>query len=108
MPTYEYECTKCGGQFEYLQSIKDAPKDVCEQCGGELVKLLSAGTGLIFKGSGFYITDYKAKSGDESGGAAAAPAAAGGGSAESGAAPAKAAESKPAAPAATGPVATEK
>lgn len=59
MPTYEYECTKCGEHFEYFQSIKDAPLTVCEKCGGELTKLLSAGTGLIFKGSGFYITDYK-------------------------------------------------
>lgn len=59
MPTYEYECTKCGKQSEYFQSIKEAPKTECEHCGGELVKLLSAGSGLIFKGSGFYITDYK-------------------------------------------------
>lgn len=59
MPTYEYECTKCNQQFEYFQSINEAPKQECEACGGSLVKLLSAGTGLIFKGSGFYITDYK-------------------------------------------------
>lgn len=65
MPTYEYECTKCGEQFDYLQSIKEAPKVECEKCGGALTKLLSAGTGLIFKGSGFYITDYKTKSGGE-------------------------------------------
>ncbi len=68
MPTYEYECTKCGEQFDYLQSIKEAPKDTCEKCGGALTKLLSAGTGLIFKGSGFYITDYKTKSGGEGSG----------------------------------------
>ena len=59
MPTYEYQCTKCNEHFEYFQSIKDAPKKTCEACGGDLTKLLSAGTGLIFKGSGFYITDYK-------------------------------------------------
>lgn len=59
MPTYEYECTKCGKHSEYFQSIKEAPKTECEHCGGKLTKLLSAGSGLIFKGSGFYITDYK-------------------------------------------------
>lgn len=65
MPTYEYECDKCGGQFEYFQAMSDAPKTVCEKCGGHLTKLLSAGSGLIFKGSGFYITDYKGKGGGE-------------------------------------------
>ncbi len=94
MPTYEYECTKCGEQFEYLQSIKDAPKEVCERCGGELVKLLSAGSGLIFKGSGFYITDYKTKSGGESAGSSG-----GEGKTASGA-ESKPADSKPATPAA--------
>ncbi len=59
MPTYEYECRQCGGQFEYLQSIVAPPMEKCETCGGPLTKLISAGTGLIFKGSGFYITDYK-------------------------------------------------
>lgn len=59
MPTYEYQCRDCGGQFEYFQSISEPPKEKCEKCGGSLTKLLSAGTGLIFKGSGFYITDYK-------------------------------------------------
>lgn len=67
MPTYEYECTKCGGQFEYFQSMKEEPKAACEECGGPLVRLLSAGTGLIFKGSGFYITDYKPKAGESKG-----------------------------------------
>ncbi len=67
MPTYEYECTKCGKEFDYFQSIKEPAKDTCEACGGALIKLLSAGTGLIFKGSGFYITDYKGKSGSEGG-----------------------------------------
>lgn len=61
MPTYEYECTKCGGEFEFFHSISEGPKTTCEVCGGELKKLLSAGSGLIFKGSGFYITDYKNK-----------------------------------------------
>jgi len=66
MPTYEYECTSCGSHFEIFQKMSDAPKETCESCGGKLTKLLSAGSGLIFKGSGFYITDYKSKSGGES------------------------------------------
>lgn len=65
MPTYEYQCDNCGKEFDIFQSIKDKPASVCEECGGHLTKLLSAGTGLIFKGSGFYITDYKTKSGGE-------------------------------------------
>jgi putative FmdB family regulatory protein len=59
MPTYEYECEACGERFEYFQRITESPKTTCERCGGRLEKLLSAGSGLIFKGSGFYITDYK-------------------------------------------------
>ena len=59
MPTYEYKCEECHEEFEYFQSMSEAPKDVCEKCGGKLARLLSAGAGLIFKGSGFYITDYK-------------------------------------------------
>lgn len=59
MPTYEYRCTVCENQFEVFQSIKDDPIDLCPECGGKANKLLSAGIGLIFKGSGFYITDYK-------------------------------------------------
>ena len=59
MPTYEYQCDACGREFEYFQRMSEKPKSVCEACGGHLTKLLSAGSGLIFKGSGFYITDYK-------------------------------------------------
>jgi putative FmdB family regulatory protein len=66
MPTYEYECDSCGKQFEYFQSISEAAKTTCEACGGALTKLLSPGGGLIFKGSGFYITDYKNKGAGES------------------------------------------
>ena len=62
MPTYEYECEKCGKIFDYFQSFSEEPKKTCEECGGKLRKLMSAGTGLIFKGNGFYITDYKNKS----------------------------------------------
>lgn len=63
MPTYEYECQKCGHRFEVFQSIKDAPKKSCPQprCRGRVKRLLGTGAGLLFKGSGFYITDYRSK-----------------------------------------------
>lgn len=60
MPTYEYRCGRCGHQFEEFQSIKANPLKTCPECKTEnLKRLLGAGAGLIFKGSGFYITDYK-------------------------------------------------
>jgi putative FmdB family regulatory protein len=59
MPTYEYACQKCGYQFEEFQAITADPLTECPKCGGEVKRLISAGAGLIFKGSGFYITDYK-------------------------------------------------
>lgn len=59
MPTYEYKCLKCGHQFEVLQSIKASPIDKCPVCFGNVKKLISAGGVPIFKGSGFYQTDYK-------------------------------------------------
>jgi putative FmdB family regulatory protein len=64
MPTYEYACPKCGHQFEQFQSMKDAPLKKCPACKKAGVKrLIGSGAGLIFKGTGFYITDYKNKSG---------------------------------------------
>jgi putative FmdB family regulatory protein len=59
MPTYEYECVECAHRFDVFQSIKDAPLDTCKKCGGRVRKLISSGAGVIFKGSGFYVTDYK-------------------------------------------------
>jgi putative FmdB family regulatory protein len=63
MPTYEYRCEACGHDFEQFQSITAAPIKKCPQCGKNKVKrLLGTGAGLIFKGSGFYITDYRPES----------------------------------------------
>lgn len=62
MPTYEYQCRKCHHRFERFQSIKAAPLTVCEECGGTVDRLISAGGGLIFKGSGFYSTDHRSDS----------------------------------------------
>lgn len=69
MPTYEYVCAKCGHEFEKFQSIADKPLAVCpvDICAqkkwgrGKVKKKISAGAGLIFKGSGFYITDYRSE-----------------------------------------------
>jgi putative FmdB family regulatory protein len=70
MPTYEYVCDKCGHHFEHFQSITDKPLTVCpkEVCPqrvwgrGNVRRLIGAGAGLLFKGSGFYITDYRSES----------------------------------------------
>jgi putative FmdB family regulatory protein len=60
MPTYEYLCDACGNQFERFQSITAAPIKKCPKCGKNKVRrLIGTGAGLIFKGSGFYITDYR-------------------------------------------------
>jgi len=62
MPTYEYACQKCGPQFEQFQSMRDEPLKKCPQCKKPALKrLVGGGAGLIFKGTGFYITDYKNK-----------------------------------------------
>lgn len=58
MPTYEYECEKCGYRFERFQNMKDEPLKTCPKCKGRLRRLIGPGSGIIFKGSGFYSTDY--------------------------------------------------
>ena len=60
MPTYEYKCSNCGYHFEEFQQMKEDALIKCPNCGeNKLKRLIGAGTGVIFKGSGFYITDYK-------------------------------------------------
>ena len=59
MPTYDYQCQNCGHRFELFQRMSDDPVTTCPTCEGPVERLITGGTGLIFKGSGFYITDYK-------------------------------------------------
>lgn len=111
MPTYEYSCEKCGGTFEAVQSMRDVafrecPKELCRQKKwghGKVKRHIGTGAGLLFKGSGFYITDYRSNSYKE-GAKKEAPAPAAGeksaGAKESGGsktppAPVKATEAKP-------------
>jgi len=58
MPTYNYKCDICKGIFSIKQSIKDEPLEKCSNCEGEVRRIISGNTGLIFKGTGFYLTDY--------------------------------------------------
>lgn len=61
MPTYEYECSKCGDRFEIFQKMTAGHLEKCPKCKGKLKRLIGSGSGVIFKGSGFYATDYKKK-----------------------------------------------
>ncbi len=62
MPTYDYECAKCGKSFELFQSITAKPITKCPKCGGKTRRLIGGGSGILFKGSGFYQTDYRSDS----------------------------------------------
>jgi putative FmdB family regulatory protein len=64
MPTYDYQCQSCGHKFEAVQSMKDPHLTDCPQpeCSGKVKRLIGLGSGFIFKGSGFYITDYRSDS----------------------------------------------
>lgn len=63
MPTYEYACDKCKKNFDLFQNMKDEPIKKCPKCGGKVHRLIGGGSGIIFKGTGFYETDYKKKKG---------------------------------------------
>ena len=65
MPTYDYECTACPHTFEKFQAITAKPLRKCPECGKPVRRLIGAGGGIIFKGSGFYETDYKRKNTSE-------------------------------------------
>jgi len=59
MPTYDYRCTKCDHRFEAFQSMSDLPLSDCPECNGPVKRVMGGGAGIIFKGSGFYVTDSK-------------------------------------------------
>jgi len=61
MPTYEYECQRCGHVFERFQRMTEEPLKRCPQCRGKVKRLIGSGAGIIFKGSGFYETDYRSE-----------------------------------------------
>ncbi|RME00061.1 MAG: zinc ribbon domain-containing protein [Calditrichaeota bacterium] len=67
MPTYVYRCKNCGHEFEKFQGINAEPLHVCPECQGEVERVINGGIGLIFKGSGFYQTDYKNRQSSVSG-----------------------------------------
>ena len=62
MPTYDYVCDECGYRFEEFQSITAEPLSTCPKCSGKVRRLIGTGNGFLFKGSGFYITDYRSDS----------------------------------------------
>ena len=62
LPTYEYKCNKCGYEFEEFQGMKAEPLKTCPECKGNVRRLIGTGAGIIFKGSGFYATDYRSTS----------------------------------------------
>ena len=64
MPTYDFECSKCGHRFELFQKMTDEPVGTCPKCKGTSERLIGTGIGIIFKGKGFYHTDYKNKDAD--------------------------------------------
>lgn len=66
MPTYTYLCKSCGHKYDKLQNITAEPDKICPECQGEVERLIGGGSGIVFKGSGFYVTDYKKNSNNNS------------------------------------------
>jgi putative FmdB family regulatory protein len=97
MPTYDYQCQKCGHRYEVFQSMKDDRLTDCplETCDGSVKRLLGTGAGIIFKGSGFYETDYRSDSYKKA--ASADKSTGGGGGSESSSSSGASGDSKPAA-----------
>ena len=62
MPTYDYKCLDCKRTFEIVQRMTESPKRKCPKCGGKVKRLIGGGAGILFKGSGFYATDYRSDS----------------------------------------------
>ena len=62
MPTYEYRCNECKHEFEVFQTITAEPVSICPECNGDVTRLISGGAGFLFKGDGFYTTDYRSES----------------------------------------------
>jgi putative FmdB family regulatory protein len=83
MPTYHYKCGQCAHEFDEFQSIMDEPLTDCPECGGKIVRVITGGSGVLFKGSGFYQTDYRSKS-YEKGAAKDRPSSVDSGSSDSG------------------------
>lgn len=73
MPTYEYKCDSCKIEFERFQKMSDEALKVCPECGGEVRRLISTGGGLVFKGPGFYATDYRSGTSGASGSQSPSP-----------------------------------
>lgn len=59
MPTYTYQCKDCKHRYDVMQSMKEDPHTTCPECSGSIARLIGAGAGILFKGSGFYVTDYR-------------------------------------------------
>ena len=66
MPTYDYKCTRCNKIFEVFHGITENPDVLCPECSGVSVRQISGGVGIMFKGPGFYVNDYKKKSAETS------------------------------------------
>jgi putative FmdB family regulatory protein len=73
VPTYDYECEKCGHKFEHFQKMSDELLKKCPKCGKKVHRLIGGGSGIIFKGSGFYETDYKKKTPSKTGDSCSSP-----------------------------------